>query len=139
MTLEEAAHVIEVADTTLIAIEKGERRINAGELIKLAHAYGYQVGDFVERQPKAEPFQGLPTRNHYLAVDPFDKGLITEGQFARFLAVDRVEARYIAETLRQHTRDMADDDTYVLAMLQFLDAWAFDETYFNAGTDQALG
>ncbi len=137
MTLEEAAHIIEVADTTLIAIEKGERRINASELIKLAYAYGCQVGDFVERRPKAEPFQGLPTRNHYLAVDTFDRGLITEGQFAQFLAVDRVEARYIAENLRQHTKDMAGDDTYNLAMVHFLGAWGL--SYSDLGAAQTLG
>jgi Zn-dependent peptidase ImmA (M78 family)/DNA-binding XRE family transcriptional regulator len=57
MTQEDAAKVIDVARTTIIAIEKGERRIKAGELIKLAQAYGHQVNDFVRPAPKIEPFQ----------------------------------------------------------------------------------
>ncbi|HVB25549.1 MAG TPA: XRE family transcriptional regulator [Ktedonobacteraceae bacterium] len=64
----------------------------------------------------------LPTRYQYLAVDAFDRALITEGQFARFLEVDRVEARYIAETLRQHTRDVTDNSTFDLDMTQDLGA-----------------
>lgn len=56
LTQEDAARIIEVARTTVTAIEKGERRIKAGELIKLAHAYGRQVSDFVRPRPKIEPF-----------------------------------------------------------------------------------
>lgn len=57
MTQQEAAQVIDVARTTLTAIEKGERRIRAGELIALARAYGRQVSDFVRQRPAIEPFQ----------------------------------------------------------------------------------
>ena len=54
MTQEDAAKVIDVARTTITAIEKGERRIKAGELIKLAQAFGRQVSDFVRPAPKIE-------------------------------------------------------------------------------------
>jgi len=64
----------------------------------------------------------LPTRYQYLALDAFDRELITEGQFARFLGVDRVEARYIAEILRQHTSDVTDDTPIDLDMSQSLGA-----------------
>lgn len=47
MTQEAAASVIDATRTTMVAIEKGERRIRAGELIKLAEAYGRQVSDFL--------------------------------------------------------------------------------------------
>jgi Zn-dependent peptidase ImmA (M78 family)/DNA-binding XRE family transcriptional regulator len=47
LTQQEAADLIEVARTTMTAIEKGERRIKSSELLKLARAYGRQVGDFV--------------------------------------------------------------------------------------------
>jgi Zn-dependent peptidase ImmA (M78 family)/DNA-binding XRE family transcriptional regulator len=56
LTQAEAAQLIDVARTTLTAIENGERRIKAGELIRLAHAYGRQVGDFVRRQPTVDSF-----------------------------------------------------------------------------------
>ena len=40
MTQEDAAKLIEASRTTMIAIEKGDRRLKPGELIKLARAYG---------------------------------------------------------------------------------------------------
>lgn len=57
LTQEEAAKIIDVARTTMTAIEKGERRIKADELVKLADAYGCEVSDFVRPRPKVEPFQ----------------------------------------------------------------------------------
>ena len=57
MTQEEAAELLGVARTTLTAIEKGTRRIKASELVKLARAYGRQIGDFVHSRPQIESFQ----------------------------------------------------------------------------------
>lgn len=57
LTQEDAAKIIDAARTTITAIEKGERRIRANELIKLARAYGRQVSDFVRSRPSAEPVQ----------------------------------------------------------------------------------
>ena len=65
LTQADAARIIDVARTTITAIEKGERRIKAGELIKLAQAYGRQVSDFVRPRPKVEPFQ-VQFRGSYL-------------------------------------------------------------------------
>lgn len=57
LTQEDAARVLGVARTTITAIEKGERRIKAGELIKLARAYGRQISDFVRPRPTLDSFQ----------------------------------------------------------------------------------
>ncbi len=57
LTQEAAARLVEFARTTLVAIEKGERRIKAGELIRLARVYGRQVSDFVRPRPQIESFQ----------------------------------------------------------------------------------
>ncbi len=57
LTQEDAARIIDVARTTITAIEKGERRIKVDELIKLTQAYGRQVSDFVRPLPHVEPFQ----------------------------------------------------------------------------------
>jgi len=57
LTQEEAAAVIEVARTTLTAIEQGKRRLKPSELIKLARAYNCQVHDLVRSRPQIEPFQ----------------------------------------------------------------------------------
>ncbi|GFZ92336.1 XRE family transcriptional regulator [Okeania sp. KiyG1] len=57
MTQESAAKVINAARTTMVAIEKGERRLKATELIKLARAYGISVSDFVRERPVVQPFK----------------------------------------------------------------------------------
>lgn len=53
----DAAKIINVARTTLTAIEKGERKIRVEELIELARAYGRQVSDFVRQRPTIASFQ----------------------------------------------------------------------------------
>ncbi|MFP5273290.1 ImmA/IrrE family metallo-endopeptidase [Coleofasciculus sp.] len=57
MTQADAANVINAARTTMVAIEKGERRLQPNELIKLARAYGRAVSDFVRQPPVAQPFE----------------------------------------------------------------------------------
>jgi len=52
LTQEDAAKIIDVARTTMIAIEKGDRRIKAGELMALAQAYNLQISDFVRTRPE---------------------------------------------------------------------------------------
>lgn len=56
LTQADAAQIIDAARTTLVAIEKGERRLKSNELIKLARAYGRAVSDFVRQDPVIEPF-----------------------------------------------------------------------------------
>jgi Zn-dependent peptidase ImmA (M78 family)/transcriptional regulator with XRE-family HTH domain len=55
---QDAADVLGVARTTIVAMEKGERRPKPEELMKLANLYGRQVGDFLRPQtdPSPEPF-----------------------------------------------------------------------------------
>ncbi len=57
MTQANAAQVIDAARTTMVAIEKGERRIKPTELINLARAYGCSVSDFVKPCPVVQPFE----------------------------------------------------------------------------------
>ncbi|GCE15115.1 helix-turn-helix domain-containing protein [Tengunoibacter tsumagoiensis] len=47
LTQEQAARIIDVARTTMLSIEKGDRRIKAHELIALASAYDVQISDFL--------------------------------------------------------------------------------------------
>lgn len=56
MTQVDAAKVIDVARTTIVAIEKGDRRLRPGELIALARAYGQPVSYFVRPRPVVESF-----------------------------------------------------------------------------------
>ena len=57
LTQEAAAKLIDVARTTLTAIENGERRIKASELMKLAEAYGRDVSDFLRVRPQLPDLQ----------------------------------------------------------------------------------
>lgn len=56
-TQADAARVLDVARTTITAIEKGDRRIATDELLALAAAYGSPVSDFVSERPAVEPFE----------------------------------------------------------------------------------
>ena len=56
MRQEDAANAIGVARTTLVAIEKGERRIRSEELIRLALEYGRDVSDFLRVMQYSELF-----------------------------------------------------------------------------------
>jgi Zn-dependent peptidase ImmA (M78 family)/DNA-binding XRE family transcriptional regulator len=55
LTQAAAAKIINVARTTMTAIEKGERRIKASELLLLAETYGKTVAEFVREGPIVEP------------------------------------------------------------------------------------
>jgi DNA-binding XRE family transcriptional regulator len=57
MTQADAAKVIDAARTTIVAIEKGDRRLKPKELIQLARAYGRAISDFVRSTPVTEPFE----------------------------------------------------------------------------------
>lgn len=57
LTQEQAAEILEVARTTITAIEKGERRLKGSELYKLAEAYGRQVSEFVRPRPAIPEFR----------------------------------------------------------------------------------
>lgn len=57
MTQADAAKIINSARTTVVAIEKGERRLKPNELIQLARAYGRNVSDFVQSSPVVETFE----------------------------------------------------------------------------------
>lgn len=53
---QDVAAEMEIARTTLVAIEKGERRVSPEELIRFAAYYGRTVSDFVSRQIVSESF-----------------------------------------------------------------------------------
>jgi len=58
LTQQAIATQMEMARTTIVAIEKGERRITPEELIRFAKVYGRQVSDFVGRPTVAQGFVG---------------------------------------------------------------------------------
>jgi Zn-dependent peptidase ImmA (M78 family)/DNA-binding XRE family transcriptional regulator len=55
-TQQDVADFLGVARTTIVAIEKGERRVQPAELVRLAGFYGRQVGEFLRSAQPALPF-----------------------------------------------------------------------------------
>jgi Zn-dependent peptidase ImmA (M78 family)/transcriptional regulator with XRE-family HTH domain len=56
LTQQAVADLLGIARTTLVAIEKGERRVLPEELIRLAEIYARSVSEFVAKQVLAEGF-----------------------------------------------------------------------------------
>jgi len=85
-TQQAVADELEMARTTLVAIEKGERRVTPHELLRLASIYGRQVSEIVGRPAVAESF-----------VPQFRAGL--RDQFAQDLGLQAVtvELQKLAE------------------------------------------
>jgi Zn-dependent peptidase ImmA (M78 family) len=51
----------------------------------------------------------MPIHYQHLAIDALDQGLITEGQFAKFLSVNPLDARRISEILREYSSGMLEE------------------------------
>ncbi len=56
LTQQAVAGQMGMARTTIVAIEKGERRVTVDELLSLAKLYGRQVSEFVSRRAVTESF-----------------------------------------------------------------------------------
>jgi Zn-dependent peptidase ImmA (M78 family)/DNA-binding XRE family transcriptional regulator len=85
---------------------------------------GFKVRD-AQRQLALKPIPGkedkLPMRYQYLALDAFNEGLISEGQLARFLDVDRLEARRIIQKLYDLGQEGISVENLTLDLMQFPD------------------
>ena len=56
LTQEEVAQELGIVRTTLVAIEKGTRKVTSLELVEMAKMYGRPISDFVSKQSNTEPF-----------------------------------------------------------------------------------
>jgi len=111
------ADLVRLSDLYLVSLEAAARRMEGLGLVgkgmwDMLKARGFSHKKARERLGLSalgeEPPQLLPERYCQLAVRAFQKELITEGQLARFLRVDRLKAREIVE--RESTRDVGSDD-----------------------------
>ncbi|MBI4333995.1 MAG: ImmA/IrrE family metallo-endopeptidase [Chloroflexi bacterium] len=83
LTQEDVARELGIARTSITAVEKGERRVQAGELIKLARLYGRQVnellgqrrtfGNFAVQFRTAVARSGQPQAPAEQAIEEFQK------------------------------------------------------------------
>jgi Zn-dependent peptidase ImmA (M78 family) len=110
------ADLVRLSDFYLVSLEAATRRLEGLGLVTkgtwdLLKSDGFSPKKARERLGIAEDgeqnLELLPERYRQLAVQAFEKDLITEGQFARFLRVDRLTAREILE--RESTRDVSSD------------------------------
>ncbi len=99
------AHFYFVSDEALTLRLEELRLLPGGNWDRL-HQAGFKVQEAKEilhlRQYQ-ESNQMLPVRYRYLAAEAFERAEITEGQLARFLRTDRLEARRIIAELASRT------------------------------------
>ncbi|MFO1500199.1 MAG: ImmA/IrrE family metallo-endopeptidase [Verrucomicrobiota bacterium] len=98
LTQEKVAQDLDILRTTLVAIEKGERRVTPGELIKLAKLYCRSVGEFVSKRVNKEPFVPqfrLPPGQHTVN----EAELVSAAMELENLARDYVELEEMNETV----------------------------------------
>ena len=91
-----------------VSVEAMTRRLEDLKLLPIGIWDKLKEGGFKVREAQQQLGLGslsareqkLPTRYQYLAIDAFDRELISEGLLSKFLEVDRLEARRTAEILR---------------------------------------
>jgi Zn-dependent peptidase ImmA (M78 family)/DNA-binding XRE family transcriptional regulator len=96
----------------LILRLEGLRLVPAGSWDRL-DSKGFKVMEARERldlSADAPDEELLPLRFKYLAVQAFNRGLLTEGKFARILRTNRVQARELVHSLSHATEVTADGE-----------------------------
>jgi len=90
-----------------VSVEAMTRRLEDMHLVPTGTWDKVRDGDWKIRELQQELGIGeagdrndrLPLRYKYLAYNAYERGLVTEGQFASFLRVDRFQSRQIARDL----------------------------------------
>ena len=101
------ADLCNLAHYYFTSLEALTRRLEGLRLVRPGTWDRLQVRGFRVREAQAilqlpqhrASDSALPTRYLYLATEAFERGDLSEGQYARFLRVDRLEARQLAEEL----------------------------------------
>ena len=80
----------------------GAGQLIGGQAVRVLQERGFRVREAqrelgLDEVPSNK--EKLPVRYQYLVLEAYDKGLLSEGQLARFLDVDHLEARMIVEKL----------------------------------------
>lgn len=99
------AHLYVVSVEALARRLEELRLLPAGTWDRLQQA-GFNVREaqaLLQLPPRQATDQVLPARYLYLAAEAFERGDLSEGQFARFLRVDLLEARRLAAELASRT------------------------------------
>ncbi|MBI3977412.1 MAG: ImmA/IrrE family metallo-endopeptidase [Chloroflexi bacterium] len=75
-----------------------------------------EAREILQLRPRPAPDQKVPLRYLYLAAEAFEQDDLSEGQFARFLRVDRLEARRLFAELASRTITSDDGTTEMLSL-----------------------
>jgi Zn-dependent peptidase ImmA (M78 family)/DNA-binding XRE family transcriptional regulator len=110
------ADLVKLASFYLVAFEALVRHLEALRLLPFGTYQdlidrGFRVREaerLLELPPPTTSSEQLPLRYQLLAAEAFQKEQITEGQFARFVRLDRLAARELYLTLQQHL-DLSDE------------------------------
>lgn len=94
MTQESVAELLGVARTTLVAIEKGERKVKASEIVRLAEILRRQVSELVAEGPATEGFS-VQLRNASPPSASGDEDLLAAIDSFQQLCVDYVRLETI--------------------------------------------
>jgi transcriptional regulator with XRE-family HTH domain len=105
-TQQELADHLKMSCTTIVAIEKGARRLKPAELIQAASLLGRDVSDLLQQGAPAEAI--LSPGYIALAVEAWQQGDLSEGQLAKILRTDRLGAREIIQRLERSVADRVD-------------------------------
>lgn len=105
------ADLCTLADLYFVSAEALTRRLEELRLIPSGTWDRLQIRGFRVREAqrllglplRASDDRLLPARYQYLALEAFERGDLSEGQFARFLRLDRLSARELAATLAGET------------------------------------
>ena len=100
ITQEQVAEMLGYARTTILAIEKGERRINENELIRFAEHYGRSVSEFVGAHQNTQPLvpqfrSGLPASRPGKGLD--EAQVIDVAEKLDALSADYVELEKLCD------------------------------------------
>ncbi len=100
LTQEAVSVKLDIKRTTLVAIEKGDRRVTPGELIEMAKMYGRPVSEFVSRRANKEPF--VPQFRLPLGqISVEESELIASAMELEDLARDYVELEEMNDSVRR--------------------------------------
>lgn len=100
LTQESVAKQLGILRTTLVAMEKGTRRVTPGELIEMAKMYGRRVSEFVSSRTNREPLVPqfrLPPGQHQVN----ESELLSAATELEGLAQDYLELEEIDGTVRR--------------------------------------
>ncbi|MBF6613853.1 MAG: ImmA/IrrE family metallo-endopeptidase [Chloroflexi bacterium] len=120
------AHYYGVSIQAIVLRLEGLKLLRTGTW-GILQARGFRVREAQEAQktqlqpgldplPEQQPLEQrelLPRRYQYLALVALENGLVSEGQFAHFLRVDRIEGRWMAHKLRLETLSAAMDSSII--------------------------